>query len=89
MRKVNVFEQHKSPQSHIVKTEDGSQLWRNCSHLLLKRKSYSNGNLDDKINDYDQNESDRDDTSKQKLGNNSCITRNGRVIKKPFRFRDT
>ena len=36
MRKAKVIEQHKSPQSYIVKTEDGNQLRCDHSHLLLK-----------------------------------------------------
>ena len=54
MRKEKVIEQHKSPQCHIVKTEDGNKFWRNCSEN-------SNGSLDNKMNDSDHNESDATD----------------------------
>ena len=88
-RKAKVIEQHKSPRSYIVKTEDENHLRRNRSHLLLTRKPSSNGSMDNKINDCNHNESDRTDISQQNIGTNSYVTRYGRVIKKPVRFGDT
>ena len=89
MRKAKVIEQHNSPRSYIVKTEDGNQLRRHHSHLLLTREPSSNGSLDNKMNDYDHNESDRTEISQQNIGTNSFVRRYGRVIKKPVRFGDT
>ena len=89
MRKAKVIEQHKSPRSYIVKTEDGNHLQHNHSHLLLTRKPSSNSSLDNKMNDCDHNESDRTEISQENIGNNSYVTRYGRVIKKPVRFGDT
>ena len=89
MRKAKVVEQHKSPRSYIVKTEDGNHLWRNRSHLLLTREPSLNGSLDNKMNRCDHNESDRIEISQQNIGNNSYVTRYDRVIKKPVRFGDT
>ena len=48
-----------------------------------------NGNLVNKINGCDHNESDRNDASPQNLGTNSYVMQFGRVIRKPVRFRDT
>ena len=89
MRKANVVEQHKSPRSYIVKTEDGNHLLRNRCHLLLTREPSLNGSLDNKMNGCDHNESDRIEISQQNIGTNSYVTRYGRVIKKPVRFGDT
>ena len=89
MRKAKVIEQHKSPRSYIVKTEDGNHLRRNRSHLLLRKESSSNGSLDNKMNGCDRNESHRTEISQQNIGTNSYVTRFGRVIKKPVRFGDT
>ena len=89
MRKAKVAEQHKSPRSYIVKTEDGNHLRRNCSHLLLTRETSLNGSWDNKMNDCDHNESDRTKISQQNIGTNSYVTRYGHVIKKPVRFGDT
>ena len=46
IRKAKFIEQHKSPRSYIVKTEDGNHLRRNRSHLLLRKESSSSGSLD-------------------------------------------
>ena len=89
MRKAKVAEQHRSPRSYIVKTEDGNHLRRNCSHLLLTRETSLNGSWDNKMNDCDHNESDRTKISQQNIGTNSYVTRYGHVIKKPVRFGDT
>ena len=81
IRKAKFIEQHKSPRSYIVKTEDGNHLQHNHSHLLLTRKPSSNSSLDNKMNDCDHNESDRTDISQQNIGTNSYVMRYGRVIK--------
>ena len=60
------------------------------SYLLLKREpSLIIGNMDNKINDCNHNESDRNDIPPQNLETNSNVTKYDRVIKKPARFRDT
>ena len=74
MRKAKVIEQHKSPRSYIVKTEDGNHLRCNRSHLLLTREPSLNGSLDNKMSDCDHNESDRTDISQQSIGTNSYVT---------------
>ena len=79
----------------MYKTEGGNHLRRNRSHLLLTREPSLNGSLDNKMNDWDHNESDRTDISQQNIGSDSyvtrygrVITRYGRVIKNPLRFGD-
>ena len=89
MRKAKVIEQHKSPRSYIVKTEDGNHLRRNRSDLLLTMELSLNGTLDNKMNACYHNESDRTEISQQNIGTNSYVTRYGHVIKKPVRFGDT
>ena len=89
MRKAKVIEQHKSPQSYIVKTEDGNHLRCDHSYLLLTREPSLNGTLDNKMNDCDNNESDRTEIAQQNIGTNSYLTRYGSIIKKPVRFGDT
>ena len=71
MRKEKVVEQHKSPRSYIVKTEDGNHVRRNRSHLLLTSESSLNGSLDNKMNDCNHNEGDRTEISQQNIGTSS------------------
>ena len=59
------------------------------SDLLWTREPSLNGSLDNKMNDCDDNESDRTEISQQNIKTNSYVTQYGHVIKKPVRFGGT